>query len=83
MFNGFSTCYQSKLSKHLKVCNAKIIQDTQPSYVVKGINLGNSADCINDLPLSEIDQELIDDVVKKIETAYGTIAILNIYLLHR
>ncbi|XP_043287308.1 tRNA:m(4)X modification enzyme TRM13 homolog [Venturia canescens] len=66
------TCYESKLAQHLKVCNARRLVDCQPSYIVKGINLGN----INEeqperVPLSQLDQKLIDSVIRKVETAYG------------
>ncbi|XP_014230324.1 tRNA:m(4)X modification enzyme TRM13 homolog [Trichogramma pretiosum] len=65
------TIYRSKLSKHLKVCNAKIEPESQPSYIVKGINLGEPVSCNNDQPLSNIDQQIIDNVLKKIEDAYA------------
>jgi len=38
---------------------------------VKGINLGVIESCINDVPLSAIDQDIINRVLKKIKNAYG------------
>ncbi|XP_001604909.2 tRNA:m(4)X modification enzyme TRM13 homolog [Nasonia vitripennis] len=64
------TIYKSKLTKHLKVCNAKVKLDAQPSYVVKGINLGETVKCLNDIPLSLIEQSVIDVVIEKIKNSF-------------
>ncbi|XP_011501388.1 PREDICTED: tRNA:m(4)X modification enzyme TRM13 homolog [Ceratosolen solmsi marchali] len=64
------TIYKSKLSKHLKVCNAKVNESIQPIYIVKGINLGKSAISPNEIRLPEIDQSIINIVLNKIEKSY-------------
>lgn len=38
---------------------------------MKGINLGVTESCINDVPLSAIDQDIINRVLNKIKNAYG------------
>ncbi|XP_058790637.1 tRNA:m(4)X modification enzyme TRM13 homolog [Phymastichus coffea] len=66
------TCFQSKLQKHLKVCNAKNKQDMQPLYVVKGINLGEPEEFPDDIPffLSSVNKSIIYSVLNKIKNAY-------------
>lgn len=66
------TCFKSKLAKHIKICNAKKLIDLQPEYIIKGINLDDSH-VPRHVPLSEIDQSIIDTVVKKVNYAYDLI----------
>ncbi|XP_076169649.1 tRNA:m(4)X modification enzyme TRM13 homolog isoform X2 [Ptiloglossa arizonensis] len=65
------TCYESRLSKHLKVCNAKRLLDSQPSFIVKGINLNGTFEALQHVPLCELNQLVIDTVINKVKVAYG------------
>ncbi|XP_053994210.1 tRNA:m(4)X modification enzyme TRM13 homolog [Hylaeus volcanicus] len=65
------TCYKSRLAKHLKVCNAKRILDSQPLFIVKGINVDKTCEAPQHVPLRELNQLLIDTVINKAEEAYG------------
>ncbi|XP_026673089.1 tRNA:m(4)X modification enzyme TRM13 homolog [Ceratina calcarata] len=64
------TCYQSKLPKHLKICNAKRLSDAQPSFIVKGINTNKEYETPRHVPLSELNELLICTVIEKINAAY-------------
>ncbi|XP_076649306.1 tRNA:m(4)X modification enzyme TRM13 homolog [Halictus rubicundus] len=64
------TCYESRLSKHLKVCNAKRLIDSQPSFIVKGINVDGTYETPQHVPLSELNQLVVDTVVDKVKAAY-------------
>lgn len=55
---------------HLKKCNARKNAEPKP-YIVKNYNAGDSGVSIFQTPLSQIDQELIDRVIEKINKAYG------------
>lgn len=64
------TCYENKLSKHLKVCNAKIKEE--PAYIVKGINLGDvDLKQPTHIRLSLIDPSIVNSVIDKINSAYA------------
>lgn len=67
-----STCYQSKLAKHLTVCNTKRRIDTQPAFIVEGVNL-DKEDIVAPahVPLSRLDESIVEAVIKKIHLAYG------------
>ncbi|EZA50432.1 hypothetical protein DMN91_009904 [Ooceraea biroi] len=65
------TCYQSKLTKHLNVCNAKQRLDAQPAFVVKGVNLDSETTTVTlHVPLSQLDETVVNTVIKKIHSAY-------------
>ncbi|GAB1865000.1 tRNA:m(4)X modification enzyme TRM13 [Camponotus japonicus] len=65
------TCYQSKLTKHLGVCNAKRRLDAQPAFIVKGINLDEEAIVAPPhVPLSQLDESVLETVIRKIHSAY-------------
>ncbi|XP_078042850.1 tRNA:m(4)X modification enzyme TRM13 homolog isoform X3 [Augochlora pura] len=64
------TCYESRLSKHLKVCNAKRLIDSQPSFIVKGINVDGTCETLKHVPLSELNQLVVDTVIDKVKAAY-------------
>ncbi|KAL6426240.1 hypothetical protein ACFW04_009045 [Cataglyphis niger] len=65
------TCYQSKLTKHLGVCNAKRSLDAQPEFIVKGINLDEETIVAPPhVPLSQLDESVLDTVIRKIHSAY-------------
>ncbi|CAK9829524.1 tRNA:m(4)X modification enzyme TRM13 homolog [Anthophora retusa] len=64
------TCYESKLAKHLKVCNAKRFIDAQPSFIEKGINVKEVGDVPQHVPLSELSELVINTVIEKVKTAY-------------
>ncbi|XP_076760004.1 tRNA:m(4)X modification enzyme TRM13 homolog [Xylocopa sonorina] len=65
------TCYESKLSKHIKVCNAKRLVDAQPSFIVKGINRNTESKIPQHVPLSELNELVINAVIDKVKIAYG------------
>ncbi|XP_076286470.1 tRNA:m(4)X modification enzyme TRM13 homolog isoform X2 [Lasioglossum baleicum] len=64
------TCYEWRLSKHLKVCNAKRLIDSQPSFIVKGINVDGTYETPQHIPLSELNQLVVDAVVEKVKAAH-------------
>ncbi|XP_016918188.2 tRNA:m(4)X modification enzyme TRM13 homolog [Apis cerana] len=64
------TCYESKISKHLKVCNAKRLIDAQPSFIVKGINSNEICETSQRVPLSELNELIINTVIDKIKNVY-------------
>nr|XP_033330164.1 tRNA:m(4)X modification enzyme TRM13 homolog isoform X1 [Megalopta genalis] len=64
------TCYESRLSKHLKVCNAKRLIDSQPSFIVKGINVDGTYETLKHVPLSELNQLVVDTVIDKVKAAH-------------
>ncbi|KAK2585900.1 hypothetical protein KPH14_010487 [Odynerus spinipes] len=65
------TCYRSKLSKHLTICNARKMLDALPTYIVKNINLDKETEEIPRMtPLSQLDFSIVDIVIKKINEAY-------------
>ncbi|KYM92565.1 tRNA guanosine-2'-O-methyltransferase TRM13 like protein [Atta colombica] len=69
-----STCYRSKLTKHLGVCNVKRRLDAQPTFVVEGTNLDDeSIETPPRVPLSQLDVSIIRMVIRKIHAAYGMI----------
>ncbi|XP_018052705.1 PREDICTED: tRNA:m(4)X modification enzyme TRM13 homolog [Atta colombica] len=68
------TCYRSKLTKHLGVCNVKRRLDAQPTFVVEGTNLDDeSIETPPRVPLSQLDVSIIRMVIRKIHAAYGMI----------
>lgn len=68
----FSTCFESRLKQHLKVCNTKRFLDSRPDYFVDGINRGDdNLPAPQHISLVNLDQNVIDNVIKKVETAYG------------
>jgi len=69
-----STCYRSKLTKHLGVCNVKRRLDAQPTFVVEGTNLDDESIVTPPrMPLSQLDESIIRMVIRKIHAAYGMI----------
>ncbi|XP_051163267.1 tRNA:m(4)X modification enzyme TRM13 homolog isoform X2 [Leptopilina boulardi] len=65
------TCYENKLAKHLKVCNAKVKVDSLPAYIIKGINLGDiDLKQPTHIRLSLIDSSIVNTVIDKINSAY-------------
>ncbi|XP_060810999.1 tRNA:m(4)X modification enzyme TRM13 homolog [Bombus pascuorum] len=64
------TCYESKLTKHLKVCNAKRLIDAQPSFIVKGINANETYEAPQHIPLSELNDLIINTVIDKVKTVH-------------
>lgn len=58
------------MSKHLKICNAKKLMDSNSKYLVNGINSGDGAEW-KPIALSEFNRETIDAVIRKVEIAYG------------
>lgn len=66
-----STCYQSKLTKHLGVCNVKRRLDAQSAFIIKGINLDEEAIVAPPhVPLSQLDESVLETVIRKIHSAY-------------
>ncbi|XP_014486542.1 PREDICTED: tRNA:m(4)X modification enzyme TRM13 homolog [Dinoponera quadriceps] len=65
------TCYQSRLTKHLTVCNAKRRMDAQPTFIVERVNL-DKEDMVapTRVPLSRLDELVVEAVIKKIHLAY-------------
>ncbi|KAG5324669.1 TRM13 enzyme, partial [Acromyrmex heyeri] len=65
------TCYRSKLTKHLGVCNVKRRLDAQPTFVVEGTNLDDETIATPPrVPLSQLDESVVRMVIRKIHAAY-------------
>ncbi|KYN14952.1 PREDICTED: tRNA:m(4)X modification enzyme TRM13 homolog [Trachymyrmex cornetzi] len=65
------TCYRSKLTKHLGVCNIKRRLDAQPAFVVEGTNLDDETIAAPPrVPLSQLDESVIRMMIRKIHAAY-------------
>ncbi|XP_018310046.1 tRNA:m(4)X modification enzyme TRM13 homolog [Mycetomoellerius zeteki] len=65
------TCYRSKLTKHLGVCNVKRRLDAQPAFLVEGTNLDDETIAAPPrVPLSQLDEAIIRMVIRKIHAAY-------------
>ncbi|XP_036150343.1 tRNA:m(4)X modification enzyme TRM13 homolog isoform X2 [Monomorium pharaonis] len=66
------TCYRSRLTRHLGVCNTKRSLDERPVFVVDGANLDDE-DAIAApprVPLSQLDGAVVGTVIRKIYAAY-------------
>ncbi|XP_034941676.1 tRNA:m(4)X modification enzyme TRM13 homolog [Chelonus insularis] len=64
------TCYESRLKQHLKVCNVKQLIDRKPEYIIDGINKGSTINIPKHIPLCNLEQNIIDNVISKVEKAY-------------
>ncbi|KAL6258813.1 hypothetical protein P5V15_010759 [Pogonomyrmex californicus] len=65
------TCYRSKLTRHLSVCNAKRKLDTRPAFVIEGANLDDETVAMPlRVPLSQLDESVVETVIRKIHAAY-------------
>ncbi|XP_077270405.1 tRNA:m(4)X modification enzyme TRM13 homolog [Temnothorax americanus] len=65
------TCYRSKLTRHLGVCNAKRRLDARPAFVVEGANLdAGTIAAPPRVPLSQLDESVVGTVIRKIHAAY-------------
>ncbi|EGI65702.1 tRNA guanosine-2'-O-methyltransferase TRM13-like protein [Acromyrmex echinatior] len=65
------TCYRSKLTKHLGVCNVKRRLDAQPTFVVEGTNLDDETIVTPPrVPLSQLNESVVRMVIRKIHAAY-------------
>ncbi|KAI4477690.1 hypothetical protein M0804_012518 [Polistes exclamans] len=77
------TCYQSKLSKHLTICNARKMLDAQPAYIIKNINLDNETEEIPRLlPLSQLDISVVNNIILRINEAYEKLTEISNAVLH-
>ncbi|KAL0102313.1 hypothetical protein PUN28_018682 [Cardiocondyla obscurior] len=65
------TCYRSKLTKHLGICNAKQKLDEQPVFLVEGANLNDETIAAPPrVPLSQLDESVVETVIRKIHAAH-------------
>ncbi|KZC08352.1 tRNA guanosine-2'-O-methyltransferase TRM13 like protein, partial [Dufourea novaeangliae] len=71
------TCYASRLSAHLKVCNAKRVIDSQPSFIVKGINVDRHCEIPSHIPLCELSQLVVDAVIDKVKAAHEKLPLFS------
>ncbi|XP_054707450.1 tRNA:m(4)X modification enzyme TRM13 homolog [Uloborus diversus] len=63
-------CYQSKLEKHLKKCNAR--EKEKPEYFVKNINVGDEPkDEVCRVTLKDVSDEELLNLIEKIKTIYA------------
>lgn len=63
------TVYEKNLKKHLKICNAAI--KDRPPYIVAGLNAGHEMNIKTiELKLSDMDTELLNKVIEKINQIY-------------
>lgn len=65
------TVYEKNLTKHLKICNANVTD--QPNYIVPGLNAGPKLEEAEntDFRLSEIDEEVIESVIEKVNRIFA------------
>lgn len=64
------TIFERNLQKHLRICNAKV--DNHPEFIVPGLNAGPE-DCEpenRDFRLVELDNNIINDVIEKVNRLY-------------
>ncbi|KAK0176982.1 hypothetical protein PV328_001079 [Microctonus aethiopoides] len=81
-FDNSHTCYESKLAKHLSVCNAKRFIDANPEYIVSGINRGDvHLDSPQHIPLSNLDQSVLASIIKKVEISYDKLPVVKELIL--
>ncbi|XP_047369986.1 tRNA:m(4)X modification enzyme TRM13 homolog isoform X2 [Vespa velutina] len=77
------TCYESKLSKHLTICNARKMLDARPTYIVQNVNLDEETEEIPRLlPLSQLDFSVVDAIIKRIDEAYEKLPEISKAILH-
>lgn len=74
------TCSEIKLAQHLKVCNAKKLIDASPGYIVDGINSGDHLNVVH-TTLSQLDQQVVDNLIKKVEIAYDKLPVVDELIL--
>ncbi|KAF3421481.1 hypothetical protein E2986_05528 [Frieseomelitta varia] len=67
------TCYESKLAKHLRMCNAKRLNDARPSFIIKGINANEMREAPQHVPLSKFNDRVIGTVIDKVKAVYETL----------
>lgn len=70
------TVFANKLSKHLKICNARPKLDN-PDYISIDVNLGSDDDSDPDykeVKLSEIDDVLYNQIIEKVNKFYSLIS---------
>lgn len=63
-----STCYATKLEKHLLICNAR--QVALPDYIVPNINAPSSLDTTPRKLLNEVPKESLLKVIDKVNMLY-------------
>lgn len=68
--DSFSTCYISKLEKHLSICNAR--QQEQPSYIVHDVNAPAVTEDCPRLPLAKLPLRRILQVIDKVNMLYDS-----------
>lgn len=76
------TVYKSKLSSHLKICNARVKEDI-PDYINSGCNLGSGDELDeDDFRLSDINELELKTLTEKVNELYekhvGTIESVNL-----
>ncbi|XP_066589491.1 tRNA:m(4)X modification enzyme TRM13 homolog [Prorops nasuta] len=79
------TCYELKLSKHLKVCNTKHLLNAKSDFIIKSINIEkNLTDKPQHIPLSQLDKSLVNTIINKINIAYEKLPeVTNAILQHK
>lgn len=65
-----STCYISKLQKHLSICNAR--QGELPSYIVKDVNTAVGPEEGPRPLLSEVPRETMEQLIEKVNMLYDS-----------
>lgn len=63
-----SSCFISKLEKHLQICNARQLE--QPPYICKNVNVLSPAPDGPRPPLNSVAQDDIAAVINKINSLY-------------
>ncbi|KAF5302490.1 hypothetical protein FQR65_LT08580 [Abscondita terminalis] len=77
------TCYESKLKKHLKKCNAKSVTDIL--YIQKNINVPEGEAVLENRCLSKVPIQQLLEVIRKVNTLHSEIiknSITEKYLTH-
>lgn len=69
------------MKQHLEVCNVKKLIDARPECIIEGINRGDiNIEAPKHIPLTLLDQNVVDDVIKKVEAAAGINLTLYLFI---
>ncbi|XP_042902977.1 tRNA:m(4)X modification enzyme TRM13 homolog isoform X2 [Parasteatoda tepidariorum] len=74
-FDPSHFCYESKLQKHLKKCNAR--EKEKPEYYVENINLDLESSKKSKLSLNDVSDEELLELIKRVETLYESLDIVT------
>ncbi|GIX84535.1 tRNA:m(4)X modification enzyme TRM13 homolog [Caerostris extrusa] len=69
-------CYESKLQKHLKKCNAR--KKEEPEYFIENVNIDADNSSVNNkLSLKDVSDDELMTFIQKIRTLYSELHLVN------